>query len=160
MTALLEVVAIIVCLWPLIVYYFAETWTEDLSIFCSLFLLTNFFAPSLFVYKKRIYGYIYVDQLVRMTFRLFHLILEEVWLKSNLVCQFICVTYLVRDILRGSWAFSVGILVFPAFWYWGSLGFLVKIHFCFMFVLIDSCKPGYFLQCSQSVLGFTKEAEL
>ena len=83
---LVEVVSNIIGVLPLIVYYLKETGNKHSgdSLVVCLFLVTFFhmIAIAYFCFrveKKRIDGYFYIDQLDRMKFRWFHLILEISW---------------------------------------------------------------------------------
>ena len=84
MPELVNVVANIVGVWPLIVSFLKETGRKDEgdSLVVRSFLWAFAFfmrvRPSRFVvfWKKEMNGYLYHDQLARMKFRLFHLLLE------------------------------------------------------------------------------------
>ena len=84
MPDLVNVVANIVGVWPLVVSYLKETGRKDEgdSLGVKSFLVGNlpaswkcFHYPLLFL-EKSMDGYLYHDQLARMKFRLFHLVLE------------------------------------------------------------------------------------
>ena len=85
MPELVNVVANIVGVWPLIVSYLKETDRKDEgdSLVVRSFLLVFVWIAQVYVsatlccfYKKGMDGYVYHDQLARMKFRLFHLLLE------------------------------------------------------------------------------------
>ena len=80
---LLDVVSNIIGVWPLIVSSLKETGKQDSgdSLVVWFFLLASFsynvhIYSCFLVQRKGIDGYFYLDQLDRMKFRLFHLILE------------------------------------------------------------------------------------
>ena len=85
MPHLVDVVANIICVWPLIVFYLKETGRKDdgdslVVKFSSsgrvgAFSYPYFLCRVLFQ-KKGIDGYFYLDQMARMKFRLLHLLLE------------------------------------------------------------------------------------
>ena len=84
MPGLVDVVANIVGVWPLIVSYLKETGRKDerdslvvRSFLVGIFLLHQSVTITLCCFwKKGMDGYLYHDQLTRMKFRLFHLLLE------------------------------------------------------------------------------------
>ena len=86
MPRLVDVIANIIGVWPLIVSYLKETGRKDdgdgLVVRSSalLVILAPFPYPSLLCcivfQKKGIDGYFYMDQMARMKFRLLHLLLE------------------------------------------------------------------------------------
>ena len=83
---LVDVVSNIIGVWPLIVSYPKETGKKDSGdslvvwVFRLVLLLVNCrFLFTFSRFRKRIDGYFYIDQLGRMKFRLFHLILEMCW---------------------------------------------------------------------------------
>ena len=86
MPHLVDVVANIIGVWPLIVFYLKETGRKDdgdsLVVKSPSFLivLVNFPYPYLLCcvlfQKKRIDGYLYMDQMARRKFPLLHLLLE------------------------------------------------------------------------------------
>ena len=84
MPGLVDVLANIVGVWPLIVSYLKETGRKDerdslvvRSFLVGIFLLQQSVSITLCCFwKKGMDGYLYHDQLARMKFRLFHLLLE------------------------------------------------------------------------------------
>ena len=84
MPGLVDVVANIVGVWPLIVSYLKETGRKDegdslvvRSLLVGICLLHQSVPITLCCFQKKgMDGYLYHDQLARMKFRLFHLLLE------------------------------------------------------------------------------------
>ena len=84
MPGLVDVVANIIGVWPLVVSYLKETGRkydgDSLVVKSStvgvFFVSCKWAHPFFAVQKKGVDGYLYCGQLARMTFRLFHLLLE------------------------------------------------------------------------------------
>ena len=84
MPELVNVVSNIVGVWPLIVSYLRETGRKDEEdslvvryFLVGIFLLHQSLPITLCCFQKKgMDGYLYHDQLARMKFRLFHLLLE------------------------------------------------------------------------------------
>ena len=84
---LVDVVSNIIGVWPLIVFYLKATGKNDSGDslvvwfsscrFCFSITVTAYF--RFHVQKKGKGGYFYIDQLRRMKFQLFHLVLELCW---------------------------------------------------------------------------------
>ena len=94
---LIDVVSNIKGVWPLIVFYLKESGKKEIgdsllvwfSFFSFIFSMTATAYFRFHVKKKRIDGYLYINQLARMKFRLFHLIVEMYWFLHQLsrVCS-------------------------------------------------------------------------